>query len=394
MRRIYLDYAASTPLDPRVLRAMRPYFLNKFGNPGSLHLFGQEAIAAVDRARQTVAGLLVGAPESEGFRGVVFTGSATEANNLALRGTIKMWRKKYPGKTPRIIVSQIEHESVLDTAKDLGREGAETVFLPVGDSGAVDLKKLRVALSPETALVSIILGNNVIGATQPMAEIAKIITDHRVRHGSTYPLLHTDAAQAAQFMDLSAAASGADMITISAQKMCGPKGVGALYIRKHARNDILSVITGGGQEFGLRSGTENVPGIVGFAKAFELASVIREKETKRLYALKLHLYRGIKRIIPKAQLNGTLDDKKSLPHILNLYLPGYKIEDLLVLADREGIAISAGSACRARAIEPSYVIRALGHGLSRARGSIRISLGRQTTRREVDTALNIFKYIL
>lgn len=392
-KRIYLDYAASTPLDPRVLRAMRPYFSEKFGNPGSLHSFGQEAIAAVGRSRDMVARLL-GASVEDGFRGVVFTGSATEANNLALRGVVKMWRKKYPGKIPRIIVSQIEHESVLDTAGDLEREGAEVVHLAVGSTGVVDFKKLRAALAPETALVSIMLGNNVIGAIEPIGEIGKIITDWRVKHGSIYPLLHTDATQAAQFLDLSVSASGADMVTLSAQKMCGPKGVGALYIRKHTRNDILPIITGGGQEFGLRSGTENVAGIVGFAKAYELASAMRRKEVGRLHELKLHLYKGFKRIIPNVRLNGALLSGKSLPHILSLYVPGKKAEDLLLAADEAGLAISTGSACKARAIEPSYVIRALGHDVSRARASMRISLGRQSTKGEIDTALKIFKNII
>jgi cysteine desulfurase len=408
MKRIYFDYVASTPVDPRVLRAMRPYFLKQFGNAGSLHSFGQEAIAAIDAARATMAHL-IGAD----FHEVVFTGSATEANNLAIRGAVNRWRaiEKNRDQKPRIIVSAIEHESVLETVRDLERDGmAEVVYIPVSKEGIVDVAEITRAITGEgderTMLVSIMYANNEIGSVQPIAAIAEAVRDMRTRSGSVYPLFHTDAVQAFQFLDCDVQQLGVDMMTLSAHKIYGPKGVGALYVRNdgvaHNRSNagpltiLKPVITGGGQEFGVRSGTENVPLIVGFAKAAELAAAARKGEAKRLAALTQYLIKGIKKTSRKDEGNGPLGGhivsaKNALPNILNVYFPDRSAEDMIVRLDLAGIAISAGSACRARAAVPSYVIRALGYSEARAKSSIRISLGRNTTKAEVVRLLGALK---
>jgi cysteine desulfurase len=390
-QRIYLDYAATTPVDPAVLRAMRPYFSEKFGNAGSLHSFGQEAVAALDHARETIA-RSVGAD----FREIIFTGSATEANNLAIRGALKISKIK----KPKIIVSAVEHESVLQTVRDLECSGAaEAVYLPVDARGVISVKKLKETLDDRTALVSVMYANNEIGAVQPIAEIAEIIQDFK--KNKTTPFFHTDASQAFQFLSCAVSELGIDLMTLSSHKIYGPKGVGALYA---ATKDTIGtdghwlnpIIMGGGQEFGLRSGTENIPAIAGFSRAVELADALREKETKRIRSLSEHLWRGIKKIYPKAELNGASDrgEKRGtvmLPHILSIHFPGRKAEDLITKFDLLGLAVSAGSACRARAVTSSYVIEALGHSAARAKSSVRFSLGRPTTKAEIARALRIIK---
>jgi cysteine desulfurase len=393
MKPIYFDYAASTPMDPRVLGAMKPYFLDDFANPGSLHAYGQKAIAAVDASRETIA-RLIGAK----FREVIFTGSATEANNLALRGAFHAYKKSSQfnnSARPRIIISAIEHESVIETARALESEGAEVVFVPATNEGLIDLDKLKYLLSEHTAIVSIMYVNNEIGVVQPIVEIAKIIADFKAeKHLERYPLFHTDAAQAFQFFNCDARTRGVDMITFSAHKIYGPKGIGALYIKNDAKGfwPITAETTGGGQEFGLRSGTENVPSIVGFAAAMELAVLVREQEKERIAELRGLLWNGIKKIVPSGEINGSITTKYS-PHILNVYFPGHEAQDLLVKFDRAGIAISTGSACRSRATEPSYVIQALGFSKERPTSSVRFSFGRQTTKSEIVRATKLFPKI-
>jgi cysteine desulfurase len=449
-KKIYLDYAASTPMDPVVLRAMKPYFTEKFGNPGSLHSFGQEAIAAVDKSRETIA-KVIGAE----FREIIFTASATEANNLALRGIIKGVRGErliargesnslptgYSPLVPRIIISAIEHESVLETARDLERDGVEIIYLPVNKQGIVDLKKLEESLNDQTVLVSVMYANNEIGSIQPIQEIAKIVREFRDRGQGIgtrernplamspwpCPIFHTDAAQAFRFLDCNVKNLGIDLMTLSAHKIYGPKGAGTLFVRgvrggqgvARVKNNSLPanysplapLLSGGGQEYGLRSGTENVPAIVGFAKAVELVSNSRELESKRISGLRDYLWLGIKKIYPEAEINGAIDSR-FLPNIMNVYFPGHAAQDLLAKFDLNGLAVSSGSACRSRAMESSYVIEAL-HGrqatsdkrqgnatssmshvavaMSRAKSSIRFSLGRPTTKGEIDAAVKIIK---
>jgi cysteine desulfurase len=385
MSRIYFDNAASTPVDPRVLSAMEPYFLSEFGNPGSLHSYGQKAIGAVDVSREAIAHMVGG-----DFRDVIFTGSATEANNLALRGTISFFKKTHGQvKVPRIIISSIEHESILETARELEKEGVEVIYLPVDHEGIVDVNILKSSLNEDTVFISIIYVNNEIGTIQPIKEISKIIRDHKIKTRSkTYPLFHTDASQAFQFFDCNIKDLGVDLMTLSAHKIYGPKGIGALKIVA----ELAAEITGGGQEFGMRSGTENVPSIVGFAKAMELAVSLRDAESKRIAELSEVLWKSIKEIFPAAEMNGPTAANRS-PHILNVCFPGHEAQDLLVKFDRDGIAVSSGSACRSRASEVSYVIQALGFSKERAAASLRFSLGKQNTKNEIVEATKLFEEI-
>ena len=414
MPRYYFDYAASTPVDPEVEKAMKPYWSGIYGNPGALHWFGQEASAAVFKARDTMAKSL-----GCNYREIIFTGSATEANNLALRGVVKSVRGKI--KEPKIIVSSIEHDSILDTARDLEKEGIEVVYLPVSKNGIVDLKKMESALDERTVLVSVMYANNEIGAIQPIKEIAQVISKWKLENRKNklpitnyqlqnYPLFHSDAVQAFNYLNCNVSDLGIDLMTLSSQKIYGPKGVGALYVRttdnkqltsdkknighwSMVRGQLLSpLVTGGSQEYGLRAGTENVPGIVGFSKAAEIADSLREKENKRLNKLRDYFVTKIKKLIPKIQLNGDL--KNRLPNNINMYIPGVAGQDLIIKLDLAGFAVSSGAACSARTCSPSHVLKALGYSDERATNSIRITFGRQTAKAEIDKLLKIIYSIL
>ncbi len=437
--KIYLDCAATTPMDIEVKKAMEPYFCEKFGNPSSLHSFGQEAMAAVDESREKIA-KAIGAD----FREIIFTGSATEANNLALRGVVRAIQnyeciriykndknkfvdfvdsdKFVAWDRLRIIVSAIEHESILETALDLKREGIEVIYLPVNRQGLVDLKKLEESLNERTVLVSIIYANNEIGTIQTISVIAEIVRKFRMQnaelrsknknskfliHNSelamAYPLLHTDAVQAFQFLDCDVNNLGVDLMTLSAHKIYGPKGVGLLYrriqnlelrIKNSGGNFIVPTITGGGQEFGWRSGTENVAAIVGFAKAIELAVQNRKKEFKKIKGLADYFWKKIKKIFPKAELNGIMNNEYRLPNILNIYFPDDNAQDLLMKLDLNGIAVSSGSACSARATKLSHVLKAISLSDKKIKNSLRFSLGKFTTKKEIDNAIKIMKKVI
>lgn len=409
--RIYLDYAATTPVDSAVLAVMKPYFNKRFGNASSLHSWGQEAMAALDEAREKIT-KAIGAD----FREIIFTGSATEANNLALRGVVKKYISENQPKIsvnqrPRLIISAIEHESILENARDLEKDGVEVVYLPVDHEGIVDLKKLRAALNERTILVSIMYANNEIGTIEPIAKISSIINKFKKPKtnyhlpSANYPLFHTDVAQAFQYLDCNVNKLGVDLMTLSAHKIYGPKGIGALYVRKlKTKNSKLkAIITGGGQEFGLRSGTENIPSVVGFAKAVELVSNSRELENERISKLRDYFWKEIKKVYPRAQLNGSAisinqrsyqHKSVRLPNNLNVYFPGHKVEDLLIKFDLAGVAVSAGSACSARGTEPSHVLKACGFPLERIKSSLRITLGRPTTKAEIEEAIKRIKKIL
>jgi cysteine desulfurase len=403
-QKIYLDYAATTPVDPAVFRVMKPYFSEKFGNAGSLHSFGQEAIAALDRSREIIAGSI-----NADFRGIIFTSSATEANNLAIYGIVKGFFATHHGSIkPRIIISSIEHESVLETVRDLENNNVDVVYLSVNKAGVVDLKELETSLNENTILVSVMYANNEVGTIQPIQKITEVIETFKKEHfrKETYcPLFHTDASQAFQFLNCDAAELGVDFMTLSSHKIYGPKGAGALYIKQAADGkqqtiSLSPILTGGGQEFGLRSGTENIPAIVGFAKATELSAHSRKLANKKIAGLRDELWRGIKKMYPKAEINGapfsrpiTADNIPCLPNILNVYFPGHDAQDLLTKFDLLGLSVSSGSACRARATLSSYVIEALGHPQERAESSIRFSLGRPTTKEEIMRAVQILKRI-
>ena len=428
MKRYYFDHAAATPMDPEVEKAMKPYWSAVAGNPGSLHWFGQEASAAVFAARETIAKSL-GCHYSE----IIFTGSATEANNLALRGAIKAARVVGMQK-PKIITSVIEHDSVLDTCKDLEKEGVEVIYLPVSKNGIVDPNTVKAALDDRTILVSIMYANNEIGTIQPISEIGKIISDFRKRMANSkwqmangkkaishqpsaishLPLFHTDAVQAFNYLECNVDALGVDLLTLSAQKIYGPKGVGALYMRRQMANSgsqiagykksiryqpfaISPIITGGGQEQGFRSGTENVPGIIGFAAAVKRTDALREKETRRLRALQTYFLEKLHAFDPAITLNG--DREKRIPNNLSLDIPPSSdgkgsAQDLVIALDLAGFAVSPGSACAARTCAPSHVLRAIGRSPIRAMSGIRITMGRQTNKPAVDTLLRTLRKIL
>ncbi len=391
MKKIYFDYAATTPIDKEAIKAMVPYLGEKFGNPGSLHYFGQEALAAVDASRETIAET-IGAD----FNEIIFTGSATEANNFALRGIAKFFSRQSALNQKisplRIIVSSIEHESILDTCRDLEKNGVEIVYLPVDKSGFLDLKKLKESLNERTILVSIMCANNEIGTIQPITEISKIIKEFKTERlmfsYTLYPVFHTDAVQSFQFLDCGVDNLGVDLMTLSAHKIYGPKGIGALYVANKVQHILNPIITGGGQEFNLRSGTENVASIVGFGKAVELSVKSRAKETERIGNLTDYFRREIKKIHPQAEING---ENPKLPNILNVNFPGQNAQDLLIKLDINGIAVSSGSACSARALKPSYVLKAIGLPDNKIKNSLRFSFGKPTTKKEIDFALKIIK---
>lgn len=345
---------------------MKPYFSEKYGNPGSLHSFGQEALAAVDKSREIIS-RSIGAK----FREVTFTGSATEASNLALRGAVASGISK-------IIVSSVEHESVLETARSLKKEGIEVVELSVDKKGIIKFDVLAAALAGAPALVSVMHANNETGAVQPIAEISRIV------HAAG-GLMHADAAQSFQFLDCNVDALGVDFLTLSSHKIYGPKGVGVLYAR--ASTKISPSVTGGGQEFGLRSGTENVPLVAGFAAAVEYIEKDKERNARHIAGLKGYLLDGLKEIYPRMRLNGGL---ASLPNIVNVWLPGLAAQDALISLDLAGIAISAGSACATRSSQPSHVLKAMGFPGQRIKQSLRISLGRPTSKEEIRILLKTF----
>jgi cysteine desulfurase len=370
-RRIYFDHAATTPLDTRVRQAMDQYQNGSFGNPSSMHYAGREAHAGVDEARADVAAL-VGAHAGE----IVFTGSGTEADNLALRGVLE----SAPAGA-HLVVSAFEHPAVIESAKFLEARGVDVTYLPVGGDGVVSPESLAAALRSNTHLVSIMTANNVIGTIQPVHELAEVTH----RHGA---LFHTDAVQAAGKVPLDVTRTPIDLLSLSAHKIHGPKGVGALYVR--AGLDLRPIVFGGGQERGLRSATENVPGIVGFGRAAHIARSEMGVETARLVRLREKLFEGISATIPNAYVVG--DRYRRLPGHLCLGFAGQEGEavKLLLKLDEIGIAVSSGSACSANhAGEPSYALTAMGLDPIRARGSLRITLGRGNTETEVDRFLEV-----
>lgn len=377
MNRIYLDYAASTPVDPKVFAAMAPYFTEKFGNPSSIHSYGQEAQSAADTARQQVADFLRCRSQE-----IIFTGSATEANNLALRGVVEhalaSGRKK-----AHIISTRIEHESVLTLLEELARdERVHVTLLPVSREGIVDIVALKNTLTENTVVVSVMYANNEIGTIQPIEEIARIIKNFKEEQKgkSVFPYLHTDAAQAALYCPMDVSLLGADMLTLSGHKMYAPKGIGVLYIKKGTA--LTPLVHGSGQEYGKRSGTENVPGIVGIGHA---VSMIDASAHGYVTILRNRLVYGILKNIPNTTLNGNTEN--NLPHIANILFKGVSSSDLIIRLDGEGVAVSAGSACQSKALSVSHVLTALGISKKDASGSIRFSLGKHTTERDIDMTI-------
>jgi cysteine desulfurase len=365
---IYLDNNATTPLDPRVLEAMLPYFTNKFGNAASRnHAFGWVAEEGVDYAREQVA-KLIGCTEKE----IIFTSGATEADNLGIKGVFEM----YAEKGNHIITATTEHKAVLDTCKHLEKQGARVTYLKVKADGLIDLAELEAAMTPETILVTIMYGNNEIGVLQPIKEIAAIAH----KHGA---LFFTDATQAVGKIPVNVIEDGIDLMAFTAHKMYGPKGVGALYVRrKNPRVKVTSQMDGGGHERGMRSGTLNVPGIVGLGKACEICRLEMDEEAKRLSALRDKLEAALT-TMEESYVNGNVQHR--LPHVANISFKYVEGEGLMMAM--KDLAVSSGSACTSASLEPSYVLKSLGLSDDLAHSSIRFGLGRFTTEAEVDYAI-------
>ncbi len=367
---IYLDSHATTPVDSQVLEAMLPFFTECFGNPASRnHFFGWQAEEAVEKARIQIASL-IGASEKE----IIFTSGATESDNLALKGVASM----YLEKGNHIITCVTEHKAILDSCKSLEQAGFEITYLPVMTSGIVDLEKLQKAITPKTILISLMAANNEIGVLHPLKEIGRISKHKGI-------LFHTDAAQAVGKIPMDVEEMGIDLMSFSAHKMYGPKGVGALFVReKNPRVRLTALIDGGGHERGLRSGTLDVPGIVGFGKACELSQNLMDKESKRLLTLREKLRKGFMNQLEEVYVHGDLE--KRLSHNLNISFAYVEAESLL-MAIRDDVAVSSGSACMSANLELSHVLPSLGVPENLLHSSLRFGLSRFTTEEEIDYVL-------
>jgi cysteine desulfurase len=368
-----MDYSATTPVDPRVLEVMKPYFLKKFGNSMSLHSWGTEAKEVLEDSREKVASLMNATPKD-----LIFTGSATESDNMALKGIA--FANKEKGR--HIIISSIEHHAVLEPAKWLENQGFEITYLPVDRYGLVDLKKLEDAIRKDTMLVSIIFGNNEIGVIQDIEKIGKIC-----REKSVY--FHSDATQAFGKIPIDVKKMNIDLLTVNAHKMYGPKGVGGLYIRDDI--EIEPLIHGGGHEFGLRSSTVNVAGIVGFAKAVEIQKKEMSSDTKKQIKLRNKLIKETLKI-EDSHLNG--HPTKRLPNNTNFWFAYIEGESLIVHLDMNGIAASTGSACSSESLEPSHVLLAIGLKSEEAHGSLRLTMGKYTVKEDVDYVIEILPEVV
>jgi cysteine desulfurase len=363
---IYMDNHATTPVDPRVLEAMLPYFTDKFGNAASRnHAFGWSAEEAIETARQQVA-TLIGATAKE----IIFTSGATESDNLMIKGVAEMYREK----GNHIITQAIEHKAVLDTCKNLEKHGFEVTYLPVQRDGRVSLDDVRKAIKPTTILITIMYANNEIGVINPIAEIGKIAKEHGI-------IFAVDGVQAVGKVPVDVQKDNIDLLAISAHKLYGPKGVGALYVRRrNPRVQLSAIIDGGGHERGMRSGTLNVPGIAGLGKACELCHQEMAQEAERLRGLRDRLRAGLEAKLDEVYINGSMEHR--LPNNLNMSFAYVEGESLLMGIN--DVAVSSGSACTSATLEPSYVLKALGVGEDLAHTSIRFGLGRFTTEEEVD----------
>ena len=365
---IYLDYQATTPMDPRVLEAMMPYFTYKFGNPHSRsHSYGWEAEEGVEKARGQVA-KLIGADEKE----VIFTSGATESNNLAIRGVAEF----YKDRKNHVVTTVTEHKCVLDTCRHLEQSGFEVTYLPVQKNGLIDLDVLRNAITDKTVVASIMAAHNALAAIQPLAEIGKICREKKV-------FFHTDAAQAAGKIPLDVEAMNIDLLSISGHKIYGPKGIGALYVRRKPRVRLVPLIVGGGQERGFRSGTLPTPLCVGLGEAAEICMKEMDGEARRLKKLQERMLKGLQAKLPEIYVNGDLEHR--IPGNLNISFAHVEGESLMM--GIKGLSVSSGSACTSASLEPSYVLRALGVEEEMAHTSLRIGLGRFTTEQEDDTAV-------
>jgi cysteine desulfurase len=375
LRRVYLDHSATTPVDRRVVAAMLPFLTEKFGNASSVHFFGQEARAAVDRARREVASLMGARPNE-----IVFLSGGTEANNLAIRGLAEAAEQH--GR--HIITSEIEHSSVRGICDALEKKGWEITRLPVYADGIVRVEDVRASLRPDTVLVTVMLANNEIGTIQPIEEIGALVNEERAR-GNRHLRFHTDAVQAAGRMPLDVEKLGSDLLSLSAHKLYAPKGVGALFVRRGVR--LMTQNVGGHQERERRAGTESVAGIVAFGAAARLAQEELDERVAQVRGVRDYFEAGVAERVEDIIFNG--NPERRLPHLSNISFRFIEGEGLLINLDLQGVAVSTGSACSSGSLEPSPVIRALGRNDELARGSIRFSFGKDNTKEDVDYVLEV-----
>ncbi len=378
MNRVYLDYNATTPVQPEVLDAMLPFFSGEFGNAASIHTPGQRARAAVETAREQVAAL-IGARAQE----IVFTSGGTESDNHAVFGVVGQAFLPVPSSTnadssPHIITTAIEHEAVLNACQALEKSGVRVTFLATNREGQIDLNELRRAVRPETVLITVMHANNELGTLQPLEEIGRITKERDI-------YFHTDAVQSAGKVPIDVNKQGVDLLSLSAHKFYGPKGIGALYIRRGTR--LRQLLYGGHHQRGFRPGTENVAGIIGLGKAAEIARESLAADARRLSALRDRLEQGLLARVPYARVNGGAASRT--PNTTNFGFPGIEGEALLIALDLKGLACSTGAACSSGAVEPSHVLTAIGLPPEEARASLRFSLGRHTTEQEIDFALQV-----
>lgn len=384
MSKIYLDYAAATPVEAEVLESMIPFHSERFENPNSIHSGAVAVRRYVEEARRSVSSNIA-ARAGE----VVFVGGGSESDNLAIFGTVAAFRSRHPGKGVHIITTAVEHSAVLMPIRKLEEGGVDVTYVPIGPDGIVDPSLIRDALTEETILVSVMYANNEIGTIQPISEIAKVIRRYKKEAGDPrvrYPLLHTDACQAPNYLEMNVQKLGVDLMSFSAAKMYGPKGSGVLYVK--SGTPIEPVILGGSQEHGLRAGTENVPAIIGLAKAFTLATEMREKEVERLSDLRDHFIHELKRHIPNVLING--HERERLPNNVHMSIPGVDHQYLLIVLDTKGISCSTQSACKSAKADESHVLRALydARDLKESPdGGIRFSMGRGTTKEGIDVVV-------
>ncbi|MCZ6865086.1 MAG: cysteine desulfurase family protein [Candidatus Dadabacteria bacterium] len=379
MKNIYLDYNATTPIDPRVLEEMMPYLSENYGNPSSIHSFGRKGKEALDKAREQVSQLISASPKE-----IVFTSGGSEAANFAIKSTARSLLRE---KGSHIVTTRVEHECVLESLKFLEKEGFQVTYLGVNSDGLIDLEELKEAITDETILVSCMYANNETGVIFPIDKIAEIVKERGV-------IFHTDAVQAAGKIDIDLEEIPADLLSISAHKFYGPKSVGALFIRDSFSQQIslTPLIHGGGQERGKRSGTENIPGIVGLGSASDIASNEMRQDESRIIELRDQLFQSITQDIEGVKLNGILE--RQLWNTLNLSIEGVEGESLSMNLDIEGVAVSTGSACSEGTVDPSHVLSAMGLSKGEAASSVRISLGRFTEKEEINYIASIFPMIV
>ena len=389
MREIYLDHAAATPLDSRVKKAMAPYWDTTYANPAALYRQGRLAKEAVDKSRQSAAGIL-NCKSGE----IIFTSGGTEADNIAIFGAVGMFQAKLGTKTGHLITTAFEHHAGLRSFEALERDGWAVTYLPVSEDGLVDPEAVKNAIRPDTLLISVMYANNEIGTIQPIDEIGqtlKAVRRKRAGEGDQLPIyFHCDASQAAGFLELDTQKLGVDLMSLNGGKIYGPKGIGALYARNGVK--LKPVFYGGGQEKGLRSGTENVPGIVGFAKALEIADAEKVKESRRLAGLRDYFIRRLATEITKTVLNG--HPVKRLPNNINVSVLDIEGEAVILYLDAKGVCISTGSACTSITLDPSHVILALGKPYEYAHSSLRFTLGRHTAKEDLDYVMEVLPPIV